>query len=295
MGRWLRLIGTALSILLLAWLVTRHDWRRVLESLSQIRIRVIAIVAGLFLLRYVFQTLRWMFLLRAQRVELHFLAAFRLVLTGLFASNFLPSTVGGDVIRLIGVMPTATSAVVSGASLVADRAIGVISMLPFLPISMTVLGDAQIREMTGMSMSAVLPPGVRRRFSASLRTLQEALRLWASKPGWLVLAFLLSIMGALVYMLGIWILARGIGIEVSLLEVAGISAATYFITLIPISINGYGVREISVVALYAQLHVPIVAATALALVSRIIMLCVSLPGAIWLPGTIAKSSGKPFR
>lgn len=279
-------------MLLLVWLITRQDWRRVLEMFSRIPVAIIAMAAGLLFMRYVFQTLRWLLLLRAQRVDLGFLPGLRLVLTGLFASNFLPSTVGGDVVRLIGVMPMGTSAMVSGASLVADRAIGVISMIPFLPISLAVLGTSRITHLMGGNALAFVPPDLRRRIEGSLQTILQALRLWASKPWWLALAFLFSLMGAGVYMLAIWLLAGGIGIEISLWEVAGISAATYFITLIPISINGYGVREISVVALYMQLSVPVVEATALALVSRMIMLGVSLPGAIWLPGTIARSGGK---
>lgn len=261
-----------------------------LELLSGIPIRVIVMVGGLVFLRYIFQTFRWLFLLRAQRVQFSFAQAFRLVLTGLFASNFLPSTIGGDVIRLIGIAPAAGGVVVSGASLVVDRAIGVMSMIPFLPISMAVLGNMGLGNTTAMGALTLLPQNIRSRVEGSLKTLKEALQLWMSKPWSLALAFLFSTMGASVYIAGIWLLAKGIGIEVSLFEVAGISAVTYFVTLIPISINGYGVREIGIVALYTQLDVSVLEATALALVSRMIMLSVSLPGAIWLPGALTRAS-----
>jgi uncharacterized membrane protein YbhN (UPF0104 family) len=289
-GRWLRVAGSILSVSLLVWLVAQQDWRRVLELAWGIPIQVIVVVGGLIFSRYIFQTLRWLFLLHAQRVQIGFGHALRLVLTGLFASNFLPSTIGGDVVRLIGIVPAAGGVVVSGASLVVDRAIGVMSMIPYLPISIAVLGDMRFATMTGMSVLTLLPQNIRSGVEGSLNTLKEALRLWISKPWSLAMAFLLSSMGALVYILGMWLLARGIGIEVSLFEVAGISAATYFITLIPISINGYGVREIGVVTLYTRLGVSVLEATTLALVSRVVMLSVSLPGAIWLPGALTRHS-----
>ncbi len=286
----MRVVGSLLSVLLLVWLIAQQDWHRVLELLSGIPIRVIVMVGGLVFLRYIFQTFRWLFLLRAQRVQFSFAQAFRLVLTGLFASNFLPSTIGGDVIRLIGIAPAAGGVVVSGASLVVDRAIGVMSMIPFLPISMAVLGNMGLGNTTAMGALTLLPQNIRSGVEGSLKTLKQALQLWMSKPWSLALAFLFSSMGASVYIAGIWLLAKGIGIEVSLFEVAGISAVTYFVTLIPISINGYGVREIGIVALYTQLDVPVLEATALALVSRMIMLSVSLPGAIWLPGALTRAS-----
>ena len=90
------------------------------------------------------------------------------------------------------------------------------------------------------------------------------------------------------YLVGALIVARALGITVNLAQVAGASAVSYFLTMVPVSINGYGIRELVVLWCYAQLGATVEQATALAFLTRIIMLFLSLPGAIsiraFLPG-----------
>jgi uncharacterized membrane protein YbhN (UPF0104 family) len=86
----------------------------------------------------------------------------------------------------------------------------------------------------------------------------------------------------MVNFLAIWTLATGLGITVSLAEVAGISAITYYLTIIPLSINGYGIRELAIVGLYTQLGSTTEQASALALITRFVFMLVSLLGVIWV-------------
>jgi len=58
----------------------------------------------------------------------------RLTFAGLFANNFLPSTVGGDVVRLAGAMQARYDSAISAASLVIDRLVGMAGMTLFLPL-----------------------------------------------------------------------------------------------------------------------------------------------------------------
>ena len=44
------------------------------------------------------------------------------------------------------------------------------------------------------------------------------------------------------------ILAKELGIPVTLTDVAGATALTYFITMVPLSINGYGLRELAILS-----------------------------------------------
>jgi hypothetical protein len=71
--------------------------------------------------------------------------------------------------------------------------------------------------------------------------------------------------------------------------VMGVSAAAYLITLLPISVNGYGLREFTVTALYMQLGATLEQASTLALVMRFFSLFETLPGALWLTQIIPSS------
>lgn len=288
---WIRVGGTILSLSLFGWLIARMGLKELVRLFGEIPFSFFLLAIGFICSRYVFQTLRWMTLLRAQAITLEFGAGLRLVLAGLFASNFLPTTVGGDIVRLVGITRIHDRIVIGGASLVADRLIGVASMLPFLSLSATMLADAGLQNTHSTSTLGLLPKRIREGFRRSLRQLREAVELWVSNPGSLAIAYIFSTLAVTAYMVAIWILASGIGIPVSFIEVAGISALVYFITLFPISVNGYGVREIGIVAFYTRLGATVPEASALALVSRIAMICVSLPGVIWLPRILAQRRG----
>ena len=69
-------------------------------------------------------------------------------------------------------------------------------------------------------------------------------------------------------------------------EVMGVVALTHAATTIPISINAYGFRELTVVAVVQVLDVPIEQAAALAIVTRGLALIASLPGALWIGGLL---------
>jgi hypothetical protein len=61
----------------------------------------------------------------------------------------------------------------------------------------------------------------------------------------------------------------------------------YFITLIPISINGYGLQEISMTLLFVTVaQVSTSHAVIMALVLRSFTMAASLPGSIFLPKII---------
>jgi hypothetical protein len=71
-------------------------------------------------------------------------------------------------------------------------------------------------------------------------------------------------------------------------KIAGLWSAVYFITLIPISVNGYGVQEISTHWLYfavGGLSEPVT--LTLALLIRTLTILASLPGALYVPDILA--------
>jgi hypothetical protein len=86
----------------------------------------------------------------------------------------------------------------------------------------------------------------------------------------------------------IYILVDDLGTHASFWLIAGLWSVTYFITLIPISINGYGVQEVVFTILLSEVvgFVPSVAAT-IALLIRAYFLLSSLPGALFLPSILS--------
>ena len=132
---YLRVAGTVLSILLLLWLLWRQDWNAILNSIKGLPLWIFLVSFGLLIIRHTWNAVRWFILVRAQDIPIRFSKALKLVVTGLFASNFLPSMVGGDVVRIAGIIQESDDRIAGAASVIVDRVMGVIGMLFVLPFS----------------------------------------------------------------------------------------------------------------------------------------------------------------
>jgi uncharacterized membrane protein YbhN (UPF0104 family) len=75
--------------------------------------------------------------------------------------------------------------------------------------------------------------------------------------------------------------------------VAGLWSFTYLITLMPFSINGLGLREVSISYIFTNLGgVSIQSALALALILRALEMIASIPGAFFLPAVLSSANGR---
>jgi uncharacterized membrane protein YbhN (UPF0104 family) len=278
----LRVVGTVLSLVLLVWLLWKQDWNAILIAIKTLPLWIFIVSFGLLLIRHTWNTTRWFILVRAQDIPIRFPRALRLVFTGLFVSNFLPSMVGGDVVRIAGIIQDSEERIAGAASVVVDRVIGVIGMLFALPFSAPLIHlifseGLFLGGILGTTNSKWVDP-----IRHSIRKSVISLKIWLKQPFSLFLALLASWLGVLSYAIAVLIIAEELGIPVSLTDVVGASTLTYFITMIPISINGYGLRELAILSFYTQFGASSEQATALALVTRFLFLLVSLPGSLWV-------------
>ena len=281
---WLKIAGTLISMGLLVWLLSRLDLQELLSIAAGVPAGVLLLSIALLTTRVFAHTFRWRSLLRGQTIDVHFRELLGLQYGSFFASNFLPTTIGGDVIRLVGIFKRTDNRVGGAASIVVDRAMGVFAMLFILPISIPLIGG--LIASLGVAIGNIeLPESLR----GAIRRVWDATMLWLKSPASLIVALLASWVGILAFFLAIWMLARGLGIEVSLEQVAGVGAVTYFLALIPFTINAYGLRELSVIAFYTSLGASAEQAAALALLSRFLMLISSLPGAYTVWGAFLKN------
>lgn len=288
-GGWvwrLRILGTIGSLALLGWLIAQQDWDALIGYARGLPALSLALGLGLIAVGQLCNVGRWLVLLRGQQIGMSYFQAARLAFAGLFASNFLPSTIGGDVVRILGASRASHSRLPGAASVVMDRAVSVFGMLFLLPFSAPLIGSffAGGRAFAGPSVASILPGTWLRQTRDRVRA---TLAPWARHPATLALALAVSWAGVTCYLLAVWAVARGLAIDVNLAQVAGATGLTYLMTLVPISINGFGVREAGILALYVQMGATAEQASALALITRGLMMLVSLPGAVWLGPSMA--------
>jgi uncharacterized membrane protein YbhN (UPF0104 family) len=231
----------------------------------------------------VFVIARWHVLLRSGGVTIPFSRSAELTLMGLFASHFLPTTIGGDVVRLAGVMQMGFDRAICLASIAADRLVGLAGMMFAVPFGLIPawgsLGQAA-------SHSFALMVSLQRPVRFVRRTLQT-FSTWWNQPRALFASLLYTWGNMLFIFLAVYLLVEGLGNHISFWLIAGLYSLAYMVTLIPISINGYGVQELSLTFLF--LHVGGLSAAAslsLAVLIRIIFMFASLPGAVFLPSIL---------
>ena len=134
-----RIGGSVLSIGLLIYLVYQQGWDEFSAVLRQIPLRYFLFALGLALCSRVCVTLRWYVLLHSAQVKISFWQTLKLVFMGLFSSNFLPSTVGGDLVRMAGAVYMRLEAGVIAASLLVDRLVGMAGMALLLPVGLAMV------------------------------------------------------------------------------------------------------------------------------------------------------------
>lgn len=247
----------------------------------------------MYFLGIVLNALRWHTILHASPIKVPFMEVVKIVFLGSFVSNFLPSTIGGDAVRIVSLMRYTEERAVGFTSVVLDRIVNVAAMFTILPFSFVTFGSpfAVLKSLQSsrtywMVSSFVFSKGnfpsrIRLKVTDVFHHWRKAFTLWFRHPWILFLAFVISWFSVFVIFLAIYTLARGLGIPVALYQVMGVTAITYLITLLPISVNGYGVREVTMTALYIYLGATIEQASTLAIVSRFFMLTVTMPGALW--------------
>jgi uncharacterized membrane protein YbhN (UPF0104 family) len=280
-----QIIGTLLSIVLLAALVSQQGWREVLTATRQIPLPAFLLALGLMLLSRLWVVLRWYVLLRAARAPVRFQSVFQLVFIGLFVSNFLPSTIGGDVVRLAGAIALKIDAGLSAASLLVDRLVGMAGMVLMLPAGLSlILSRAAISGGYWLGASAALPDRWRQQVKTWMAQVMSSLRHWLRNPTGLAVAFLATLGHMTCTFLSVSVLLAAMNTPLDYWQVGGLWSISYFVTLLPISINGLGLQEVSISYLYHQFGgVPLENALVLSLVMRLFFVAASLPGALFLP------------
>jgi glycosyltransferase 2 family protein len=281
--RIFQLAGTILAIVMLAVLLKDGGWNEILSAFQKINTRDMLWVALLFLISRIAIVCRWHILLQSGGVGISFKDSAALTFTGLFASNFLPSTIGGDLVRLAGAMQMGFDRAVCLASIAADRLIGMLGMSMTLPIGL-VYSWGFLQSNAATLFSATI-------FQKSIGFLKRTFSvfgIWLKKP--------ISLLGSLgfswVHMLclftSIYIIMADLGDPVSFWMIAGLWSLTYFITQIPISVNGYGVQELVFTFFMSKVAgVPPAVGLSTAVILRAYFILSSLPGAFFLPSIMS--------
>jgi glycosyltransferase 2 family protein len=264
----------------------------------------------------VVSTIKWQRLVRVSCGPLPFLPLLRAYWIGSFLSNYLPSNVGGDVVRVLVLRPwarveTLASSVlierltgVAALALISATCLGIRAVEPTkLNIALWLLVAAIIGGLAlvfaagsrlirgGAALMARLP-SLFRKVSAKVDRFGEAVAVFRGTPGELVIAGLWSLVFYGILVLFQFMLLRAVGSTITLADTALVAPLVPLVSLLPITANGLGLTEGAIVLFYTQMGVPPEQAFAAALLRRLVTIGTSLPGGLFWMSTGA-TAGVP--
>jgi len=297
---WKFLAKAGVSALLIWFLLRGKDVGALWHQMMSVDLGHLAAATTALWLLAIPSSLRWSKILDAMGHRLGVRATFPLVLIGLFFNLTLPSSFGGDAVRMWKANRAGLPAATAILSVMIDRMVALAALLLLvlaaLPIFFSRIenssAEAGVLILLGLGFLGFavamtldkLPLLLRHnrlvrgvtQFAVELRRILLVPRL--AGP---TLVYSLINQGGVVVIIAL--LARGLGLPVSWSDCLIIVPLAILATAIPISVAGWGVREQAFVTGFGFLGVSAVDALALSVLFGLVNTVISLPGGIvWL-------------
>jgi uncharacterized membrane protein YbhN (UPF0104 family) len=274
------ILRLSVSLSIIAVILSRVSIRDMLARAASGAPLYLAGALALMLLSIVLVALRWRLLAHWLGMAMSIGLAVRALFLAVFGGQVLPSALGADVLRgwLLARKTNGVARVV--ASLVADRLVALFAACLLLLIS-----DRAIARLLPMFAPYVAPLavlGVGAILLAFLAWLRRASVLDAparqAKPLLLAMAIAVVVQGAAVATAAL--VATAYSMNGTLALWVSVVPLSVILSSIPISVNGWGVREATIVALAAPLGVAPADALLVSVTLGALNVLASLPGAL---------------
>lgn len=311
----------SISLSLLAYLFSTTDLRALEERVRTADLLDLLVAVLCYVLMLALAAWRWQVLLRGLGLpaSLRKLTASYLVAT--FFNNFLPSNIGGDIVRvrdgsrLTGSTTTASLAVVG-----VDRILGFGALYLLAAVAFVVAPPA-VRELAGaravllgllLLFSALgyvfFRPGTAGRLMTlsglerlgpvreQFEIVQDAVHVYRRRLGALGRAGLASVAIQALVVLYFLAVARSLGVPLTAAAAFLMVPLCTLLQALPISFNGWGLREGLFSLYFSQIGLPRSSALAFSLVGAGLMVLLSLSGAVvWMARSPNTSPEPPTR
>lgn len=299
------LLKAGVSVALLWLLFSRVDMGRLWSVARTASAPWLVAALTLYLAMILASAWRWGLLLTAQGIVLPFRALTSSFLVATFFNNFLPSNIGGDVIRITDTARAAGSKTLATTVVLIDRGIGLLGLV--LMAAMGATAGARLADASsigagvlwaGFGLAAIiatpalLMPQQIARLLQPLRVvhpewvderldrLTGALARFRDAP-----AALAGCFGGALFVQGVLVafylaIAHSMRIPIGFTELAMIVPITFIVQMLPISMNGFGVREATFGFYFNRLGLPLESALLVSFVGAALVMLFSLSGGV---------------
>ena len=244
-------------------------------------------------------------LLDAQRVRVAIRSLLGSFMVASFFNNFLPSNIGGEVIRISDTAKPARSKTLATTVILFDRGLGLIALVLVAAVGASVVGRTHPAAMPiwpvwlwagflgGMaaSMPAIFAPdGIRRLLrplmvlhpqwvGGKIDKLTEVLSRFRDRPFALAGCFAAAIFVQATMVVFYFAVAFALHLNLALSDLCVVVPISFVVQMLPLSVNGFGVREATFSFYFSRIGQPIESAILMSLVGQALIMLFSLTGA----------------
>ena len=291
-----RIARIAISLALLAWIGTTLDTERLLHSMAGLGLAACAGAAALLVLQAMLMAWRWHRIVRLIGGELPPRRALQWVFVGLFFNSALPTSVGGDAVKVWLLHRHSAVPGIAFASVAVERLTGVLvlacmilvclpapwelldatvrwALLALAPALLVFLAGVAFADRLPARWTPVLLAGPMSRVAASLRRL-------AGHPGTVLELLALGVAAALAGIGAAYLIGQALGIDESPAAYIVFVGGAVLLSVLPISLGGWGVREAGMIGLFGTAGVAPELALTLSVAWAGLAVAISLPGGL---------------
>lgn len=288
------------SAALIGYVAGKIDFETAVSHLQDAAAPGIALVIALLYAQLVLGALRFREFLSVFGVRFTLGRSLDALLIGYFFSQTFISFLGGDAMRLMRTAGAGVPAKTAAKALILDRGSGffaqlllIVLVLPFLlprvpdahmKASLVLLVIAACSGAVAVLLLARLP-GALRRFKAleavadvSTRVLRRvgSARGLAALLGY---SMAISLMNIVIF----YAIARGLSVDIAFVDCLVLLPVVFFLSMLPISVSGWGVREGAAVVALGLAGIPSTTSLTISVSYGLALVLISLPGGVlWL-------------
>jgi glycosyltransferase 2 family protein len=317
-GRLLRLVATivvtALGVGYLAWKIDVHESARLLVRAHPGWFVAAVTVMALSVFPMAW---RWQRLLRAKGIEDNLPWLARAYFVSYTAGQFLPTAVGGDAVRILetarrhpgrggpiagsilleralGAAATLVLAAVGFALALGRYDVGAYLWIQAFFVAATVVVGITFFSRAARRPLRLLVPLLRAvRLERPLRAAYEGIHAYRENVALLLAIFALTVAIQAVRILAIWFSALAVGVDLEARVYYVMGPLLFLVMLVPFTVNGLAVREAFFVSFLGTLGVGADPAFATGFLFFLVVVALSVPGALLLAWQGLRGGARP--
>ena len=285
------LLKLVISILLFAYLFLSVDFKEFIALYTKIDFTYLVVYFVMGLVTTLFSSIKWLILCRALDVKVSLRLLYSYYFLGYFYNNFLPTSVGGDVVRGLELSKWSNSKADSFATVFAERYSGFITLV--LLISLVIFLDERIysnlivvsvyvllivafvfgsllifNQRIGQFFERRFPFLLVKKICGKVSSFQESLFLYRRSGKTLVWAMVWSFLYYFAAIMTAFVGFKTLNVDLSLANVFIAVPIMMMLFLLPISLGGLGLQEWAHAFVFSLLGVSTVIGVGLGILFR---------------------------